>query len=202
MVRNAVIALLVAFGLMLSVSSADAATASYTVKSGDTLWKIASKNKIGLTELIKANPTLKNPDRINVGQKLVIPSNSTADTHEAKVIKLTNAERTKAGLKPYTTNWELSRVARYKSKDMMTNKYFSHTSPTYGSPFQMMKSFGITYKAAGENIAMGQRTPEEVVKSWMNSSGHRANILSKSFKEIGVGYEAKGNYWTQQFIAR
>jgi uncharacterized YkwD family protein len=96
----------------------------------------------------------------------------------------------------------LSNVARMKSADMQAKKYFDHTSPTYGSPFDMMKKFGITYKTAGENIAMGQRTPEEVVKAWMNSPGHRANILKASFTHIGVGYVANGNYWTQMFVGR
>ena len=97
-------------------------------------------------------------------------------------------------------NAELSRVARIKSQDMRDRGYFSHTSPTYGSPFDMMKSFGIRYRTAGENIAMGYRTPQSVVDGWMNSEGHRANILNSSFTEIGVGYVASGNYWTQMFI--
>lgn len=101
-----------------------------------------------------------------------------------------------------TYNWELSRVARYKSQDMKDNRYFSHTSPVYGSPFQMMKDFGITYRSAGENIARGQRSPQAVVNAWMNSSGHRANILNASFTQIGVGYVADGNYWTQMFIGK
>ncbi|MOA18351.1 Cysteine-rich secretory protein family protein [compost metagenome] len=83
---------------------------------------------------------------------------------------------------------------------MRTNNYFSHTSPTYGSPFDMMKSFGITYNAAGENIAMGQKTPEEVMKAWMNSPGHKANILNANFNYIGVGYD--NNYWVQEFIGK
>ena len=83
---------------------------------------------------------------------------------------------------------------------MRDKGYFSHTSPTYGSPFDMMKSFGITYRAAGENIAYGYRTPQAVVNGWMNSSGHRANILNARFTQIGVGYVAAGNYWTQMFI--
>ena len=85
---------------------------------------------------------------------------------------------------------------------MKDKGYFSHTSPTYGSPFQMMKSFGISYKSAGENIARGYATPEAVVNGWMNSSGHRANILNKSFTHIGVGYVQSGNYWTQMFISK
>ena len=78
--------------------------------------------------------------------------------------------------------------------------YFSHTSPTYGSPFDMIKNFGISYRTAGENIARGQRTPLEVMDAWMNSAGHRANILNASFTQIGVGYVSDGNYWTQMFI--
>ncbi|MBO1915365.1 hypothetical protein J4G37_62370, partial [Microvirga sp. 3-52] len=90
--------------------------------------------------------------------------------------------------------------ARAKSKDMSSKGYFSHTSPTYGSPFDQMKQFGVSYSAAGENIAMGQRTPAEVVKAWMDSPGHRENILKPGFTHIGIGYDSNGNYWTQQFI--
>ena len=100
---------------------------------------------------------------------------------------------------------ELSNVARTKSEDMRDNNYFSHTSPTYGSPFDMMKKFGIDYMAAGENIAMGQPTAASVMNAWMNSPGHKANILSVNFTEIGVGVakDASGTiYWTQQFIGK
>ena len=82
---------------------------------------------------------------------------------------------------------------------MYDRGYFAHESPTYGTPFEMMKSFGITYRAAGENIARGYRTPEAVVEAWMNSEGHRANILSAKYTKIGIGYVADGNYWTQMF---
>ena len=83
--------------------------------------------------------------------------------------------------------------------------YFDHTSPTYGSPFDMMKKFNISYNTAGENIAMGQKTPSEVMNSWMNSSGHRANILNSTYTELGVGIQKDSNgtiYWTQMFIGR
>ena len=83
---------------------------------------------------------------------------------------------------------------------MHDNQYFSHTSPTYGSPFDMMKQFGISYRTAGENIAMGQQSPQAVVDAWMNSEGHRANILNSSYTQIGMGYVADGNYWSQMFI--
>ena len=102
-------------------------------------------------------------------------------------------------------DWELSRVARLKSQDMADKNYFSHQSPTYGSPFEMMKKFGISYKLAGENIASGQRTPQDVMTSWMASPGHRANILKPEYTHIGVGYYRGGSYghmWTQQFITK
>lgn len=120
--------------------------------------------------------------------------------YEQKVVELVNEVRVQNGLSPLTLDPQLSEVARKKSQDMKDKNYFSHTSPTYGSPFDMMKQFGISYKTAGENIAMGQQTPETVMNAWMNSEGHRANILNGSFTQIGVGYVADGNYWTQMFI--
>ncbi len=119
-----------------------------------------------------------------------------------QVIDLTNKERANAGLPALKADAALSNVAQKKSEDMQKNNYFSHTSPTYGSPFDMMRDFGISYKTAGENIAQGQRTPQEVVNAWMNSPGHRKNILSQQFTHIGVGYESGGNHWTQMFIGR
>ena len=129
-------------------------------------------------------------------------STYSLSAYEQKVVDLTNQERAKNGLSALKVDLSLSKMARDKSQDMSTNHYFSHTSPTYGSPFEMMKKYGITYRYAGENIAMGQRTPEEVVTAWMNSEGHRKNILSPNFTSIGVGYVADGNYWTQEFIGK
>ncbi|OCA92831.1 CAP domain-containing protein [Pseudobacillus wudalianchiensis] len=132
------------------------------------------------------------------------PSQTTAglSAFEQQVVDLTNQERQKAGLQPLKADTQLSSVARKKSEDMLAKNYFSHTSPTYGSPFDMMKQFGITYRTAGENIAKGQRTPAEVVKAWMESPGHRANILNKDYTHIGVGYVENGNIWTQMFIGK
>ena len=100
---------------------------------------------------------------------------------EKAVLDLTNAERQKAGLKPLQTDSKLMNSARAKSKDMSSKDYFSHTSPTYGSPFDQMKAIGVSYKSAAENIAMGQRSAEEVVKGWMESPGHRAKYINTWF---------------------
>ena len=121
---------------------------------------------------------------------------------EQEVLELTNAERTKAGLSPLSLDTELSKVARIKSQDMKDQNYFSHTSPTYGSPFDMMTTFGISYRSAAENIAQGQTTPAAVVQAWMNSQGHRENILNASYTHIGIGHVSDGNYWTQMFIGK
>ena len=192
-------------GLMLLSApvSASAAAATHTVVRGDTMWKIAVRYEVGLSEIKAANPQIANPDLIYPGQVLNIPgTDASVRAFEAEVIRLVNVERSKRGLRPLEEDWQLSRVARYKSQDMHDNRYFSHTSPVYGTPFQMMKSFGISYRSAGENIAKGQLTPQAVVDGWMNSSGHRANILNTSFTHIGVGYVADGRYWTQMFISK
>ena len=196
-----IISLILCIILGLTVMAITVSAATYhTVVKGDTMWRIANKYEVGLSEIKSANTHVRNPDLIYPGQVLTIPTDdSYAKEFEAEVVRLVNIERKKAGLSELKHNWELSRVARYKSEDMRDKGYFSHTSPTYGSPFQMMKSFGISYRTAGENIAKGQTTPAAVVKGWMNSPGHRANILNSSFTEIGVGY-ASGNYWTQMFI--
>jgi uncharacterized YkwD family protein len=124
----------------------------------------------------------------------------SVSAEEREVVRLVNEIRRSNGLSELTLNEELSRVARIKSEDMAKNNYFSHNSPTYGSPFDMMKRFGISYRAAGENIAKGQRSAQAVVDAWMNSEGHRANILNPSFTRIGVGFTSNGYHWTQMFI--
>ena len=135
----------------------------------------------------------------------VVTSQSSANTYESQVLKIVNAERAKKGIKALTLASDVSNCARVKSEDMRDRKYFSHQSPVYGNPFEMLKHFGIKYKTAGENIAKGQKSPEAVMNAWMNSEGHRKNILNANFKEIGIGYvsDSKGTtYWTQQFITR
>ena len=196
------LALCVLMTIPMLLTSVSAAAATYTVNSGDSLWKIAVKHEVGLSEIKNANPQIKNYDLIYPGQIINIPTSDAAViNYEQEVIRLINEIRAKNGLKALTYDWELSRVARYKSQDMKDNNYFSHTSPVYGSPSQMIRNFGISFRSAGENIAKGYATPQAVVNAWMNSSGHRANILNASFTKIGVGYVSGGNYWTQMFIS-
>ncbi|KRQ87144.1 Chlorophenol reductase precursor [Caloramator mitchellensis] len=193
---------LIIFCLLLITSTVFAQETYYTVQPGDSMWKIAQKYQVGISEIISANPEIKNPALIYPGQKIKIPVIETKAI-ESEVVRLVNIERAKVGLPALKENWQLSRIARYKSQDMINKNYFSHISPTYGSPFQMIESFGIKFSAAGENIAMGQRTPQEVMNAWMNSPGHRSNILNPTYTQIGVGLakdKAGRCYWTQMFI--
>ena len=199
--KKILIFLIALFQITAVIPSYAQSTHQYTVVEGDSMWKIAVKHEVGLSEIKSANPHIANPELIYPGQVLNIPkTDATVLNYENEVIRLVNEIRVKNGLSPLAADWELSRVARYKSQDMKDNNYFSHTSPIYGSPFTMMKNFGISYRSAAENIARGQKTPQAVVNGWMNSSGHRANILNATYKKIGVGYVPSGNYWTQMFI--
>lgn len=190
-----------ALSATLLASAAGAAPLTHTVVQGDTMWKLAVKYEVGTSEIIQSNPQIPNPDLIYPGNVLNIPQRDSAVAgFEAQVVRLVNQIRQANGLSPLTANWELSRVARYKSQDMVDNRYFSHTSPTYGTPFQMIRAFGLSYRTAGENIAYGYSSPQAVVDTWMNSSGHRANILNSAYTQIGVGYVSSGHYWTQMFI--
>lgn len=175
----------------------------YTVQKGDTMSGIAGRYEISLAELLKANPSVKDPSTIYAGQKILIPDTKSLASYEQQVFELVNKERAKRGLTPLIWSDTLGYVARLKSQDMVNNRYFSHQSPKYGSPFTMMEHFGLSFSAAGENIAYGQSTAPEVMNTWMNSAGHRANILSASYTHIGVGVAKAANgtlYWTQEFI--
>ncbi len=140
------------------------------------------------------------PDNNHSNSNGLGQTNPSQIAFEEQVLSLVNAERAKKGLSALTMHEDLRNAARLKSTDMYQNNYFSHTSPTYGSPFEMLKTLGISYQAAAENIAQGYTTPEAVVNGWMNSSGHRANILNSTYTHIGIGYDSNGHYWTQLFI--
>lgn len=173
------------------------------IQSGEILWKLAVKLQFGLSNIIPANLLISHPVLTYPGEKINISNMDQKEAAENEVIKLVNSERAKAGLPPLTTKEELSQAAYCKAQDMADKNYFSHISPTYGSLFEMLEKFGITYTTAGENIAMGQNTPAEAMNAWMNSSRHRANILNSSYTNIGVGLAANKNgqkYWAQIFI--
>ena len=127
-----------------------------------------------------------------------VPGQDTMSALEAEACRLINQQRAAYGLAPLTIDAGLSVKARIKSQDMKNNGYFSHTSPTYGSPFAMIKSLGISYRSAGENIAKGYTSAKAVVDAWMASQGHRDNILSSKYSSMGIGYV--DGYWTQWLI--
>ncbi|WHH60883.1 CAP domain-containing protein [Petroclostridium sp. X23] len=131
-------------------------------------------------------------------------NSTTLTSQEQEMLRLVNEARSQNGVAPLTIDMELTNVARIKSQDMIDNNYFSHNSPTYGSPFDMMKDFGIEYVRAGENIA-GNQTVQKAHEALMNSPGHRKNILSPDFTHIGLGIKSGGSYgnmFTQMFISK
>ncbi|MEV4508827.1 CAP domain-containing protein [Dactylosporangium sp. NPDC049525] len=122
-------------------------------------------------------------------------------SYEQQVLTIVNTERAKAGCKPLAYNAKLTTAARKHSQDMATNNYFSHTSQDGTSFATRITNAGYKWSGAAENIAKGQRTPADVMNAWMNSSGHRANILNCGLKDLGVGlaYQGKTPIWTQDF---
>ena len=194
------------------------------VQKGDSMWRIAKRYKIHFHDILRMNKHYKDQDLIHPNDKIELPDGSTGESTEQdgtgdstpdqssgvktsvqaqQVLKLVNQERSKQGLNPLTLSEKLTSIANTKAQDMADKNYFSHQSPTYGSPFDMLKQFGVSYTSAGENIAAGQKSAEQVMNDWMNSSGHRANILNKDYTQLGVGYTEGGNYgteWVQLFI--
>ncbi|OAB41934.1 CAP domain-containing protein [Paenibacillus glacialis] len=150
----------------------------------------------------------RNPSKITKRVRKTRIRTRQANAYELQVFRLVNEERTSRGIAALTLNSTLTDLASLKSRDMRDNNYFGHTSPTYGTPGEMLNRFGVTWRAYGENIAAGQTTPEEVMRVWMNSPGHRANILDPRFTDIGVGYvtgtatSRYQTYWTQLFIQK
>lgn len=129
---------------------------------------------------------------------------SSMNSDEKEVFDLINKQRTNNGLPALQNDSEVQRIARIKAQDMVDNNYFSHNSPTYGSPFDMLKSFKVSYKTAGENIAANSSN-SSAVTAWMNSSGHKANILNSSFNYTGIGVVSSPRYgkmYVQMFIGK
>lgn len=208
--------------LFLVIGTPHANAQHCDTQKGDSMWRIAKRYKVPFRVILDLNKHYPNPDLIHPNDDIQLPegdhgqSTDQANSEQGmeiaeqagstvqadEVLKLVNQERAKVGLKALTLSAELTNVATIKAKDMRDKGYFDHTSPTYGSPFDMMKRFGIQYSSAGENIAAGQKTSQEVMNSWLNSSGHRANILNKDYEQLGVGYVeggSYGTYWVQMF---
>lgn len=176
-----------------------------TYKAGDLYGSLSSFFKVYSTYIHKY---LQSDSQQNGGQQNNKPQDDNQQAGNeagkaAEVLNLVNKERNKVGLPSLKLDSQLNNLARLKAEDMAKKGYFSHNSPTYGSAFDMMHEYGVSYKTAGENIAKGQKSSESVMRAWMNSSGHRANILGSGYTRLGVGYatDSKGNtYWVQMFV--
>ena len=190
------------------------------------MWEIAERYNVLFKKVLELNKHHADPNLIHPDDKVHLPDGSegqtTSDhsktddiqtgtdvatensesTQATEILRLVNQERSKQGLHALSLSKDLTSIANVKAKDMMSSHYFSHNSPTYGSPFEMLQRFGVHYSSAGENIASGQRSAEQVMQDWMNSSGHRANILNKDYTLLGVGFAeggSGGTYWVQLF---
>ncbi len=131
---------------------------------------------------------------------------NSLDAFSQRVLYLTNAQRTRRGLKPLRINANLENAANWFAQDMASRqvKTLSHIDSKGRDPGQRLRAFGYPWSWYGENIAMGYATPAAVVNAWMNSPGHRANILNPHFTEIGIGHASGGGaiYWVQDFGRR
>ncbi|MCX8128530.1 MAG: CAP domain-containing protein [Clostridia bacterium] len=163
---------------------------------------IPSKTPVTKKATPKATPKGTGAKTTPSTGKTTPPSGISQD--EQTLLDLINKERANGGVAALQFDMELMKVARLKAKDMVDNNYFAHESPTYGSPFDMMRQFGVSFKNAGENIA-GNDSIEDAVKKWMASEGHRKNIMNGNFNYTGVGIVESPTYGkvlVQQFIGR
>lgn len=162
-----------------------------------------SNNKPGDNNTEESLPETESPDNETSDNETPdneTPEDSTSHAYVKQVVNLVNAERAREGLSPLTIDTKVQAAAQVRAVEC--EQSFSHTRPNGSSFVTALKEQNVSYKSAGENIAWGQRSPEEVVNAWMNSSGHRANIMNPNFTTIGVGYyqNARGtNYWCQLF---
>lgn len=211
---------LLTFSILATGAATSASAQHCDVQRGDSMWRIAKRYNVPFAKILILNKHFRNQDMIHPQDEIELPDGSSgASTHDTgdsgssarqaettqaeAILKLVNQERAKAGLTALELSSKLTEIANIKARDMADKNYFAHESPTYGTPFQMLKHFGVSYTYAGENIAAGQKSAEEVMNSWMNSSGHRANILNENYTQLGVGFTRGGEYgteWVQLFI--
>lgn len=173
----------------------------YNVVGESNNWYVieGDQGQIGAVDPKDAHPHIEAPDM--AGQREAI---ARLTPNEEEMLRLLNAERIKRGLNPLKVDMEITKAARLKSQDMIDNNYFSHHSPTYGNPFDMMRQFDIPYIYAGENLA-GNSTIQGAHTSLMSSQGHRDNILHPNFTHIGIGVREGSTYGkmvTQLFVGR
>ena len=174
----------------------------YVIQTDNNYLGAVSSKYIKLIYPNSANNSNTGQSSSNGNTNTNITSQLTAD--EKEVFDLINQQRVANGLPSLKIDDEVQNVARIKAEDMVNNNYFSHTSPIYGSPFDMMKKFGISYKTAGENIA-GNSTNSGAVSAWMRSAGHKANILNSTFNYTGIGVVKSPKYgkvFVQMFIGK
>lgn len=158
---------------------------------------------------VPTNPTTpvtpgkpEQPQNPGAGTQVPLPAELSAE--EKEMVQLVNQERTSRGLAPYQVDMQLVKVARVKAQEMVSKGYFSHTSPTYGSPFQMMDTFGIRYLAAAENIAQNYSV-SSAHQMFMNSSGHKANIMSPTYDYVAIAVVNGGPHgktFVQMFLKK
>ena len=171
----------------------------YVVQTDKDLVGAVSKKYVKPIKPSSDNTTQNNQNN-NTGTNTI----NLLTEDEKEVFYLINEQRMKAGLVALQIDSELQNVAKIKAQDMVENNYFSHTSPIYGSPFDMIKSFKISYKTAGENIA-GNSKNSGAVNAWMNSEGHKANILNSSYNYTGIGVVNSPKYgkiYVQMFMGK
>lgn len=162
------------------------------------------ENKIGTVHQQYITPTDEEKTAVTNTESIEAPSNINLTTKESELLSLINNEREKNNLPNLEIDENLQNVARLKAQDLVENSYFSHISPVYGTPFDMLKSNNITYKTASENIA-GNTSISGAFDSWMNSDSHKENILSNEFNYTGLAVVdsiAYGNIIVELFVGR
>lgn len=168
-------------------------------QAGDWYVLETEDGNIGVIEPAQVQPHIEAPtvDTPQDNMNMLNPN-------ESEMLRLLNGERVKNGLNPLKFDVEITRVARLKSQDMIDNNYFSHNSPTYGSPFEMLRTYGVKFIYAGENLA-GNPSIKNAHESLMESKGHRENILNPNYTHIGIGVKEGSRYGkmvTQMFVGR
>lgn len=195
-----------------SENSKAASSNSNSSKSNETAKASSNKGQASVGETSSRSNKNTSKSSSSANGMPAIPQNHNVEflsQVENEILTLCNNERAKAGLKPLSMDETMRKAARYKAEEMLQYGYFDHNSPYTGSPFQLLQKFNVSYNTAGENIqsstGLGKAsvTAQDIVNRWMNSAGHRANILNANFGRMGIGvaFSSEGNlaYESQLF---